>query len=123
LTGTEQVRTLPRFDRTTMNDSLPPKPKRHWNQFSLRTLLVFVLVLSVPLGWFAMTMQRARRQREAVEGIRELYGDVSYDCQVHKDGEHSNQPPKLDLRHSAACTSLGGKCAAYSPDILVLLVG
>jgi len=47
-------------------------------QFSLRILLVFVVVLSVPLGWFAMKMQKARKQREVVEAILEVGGRVSY---------------------------------------------
>ena len=36
--------------------------RRWWLRHSLRTLLVFVLVLSILLGWFA---QKARRQRQA----------------------------------------------------------
>jgi len=65
----------------TMNDSANPKFKRHWLQFSLRTLLVFMLLLSLPLGWFAMKMQRASRQREAVEAILKVGGTAWYDCQ------------------------------------------
>ena len=45
------------------------KPKGRLVRFSLRTLFVFVVLLSVPLGWFAWEMQRARRQREAVERV------------------------------------------------------
>jgi len=63
----------------TMNDSRPPKPKRCWYQFSLRMLLVFVLLLSVPLGWLAMKMQRARKQKEAMEMIVGMRGELWYE--------------------------------------------
>jgi len=69
-----------------MNDSRPPKPKRRWFQFSLRTLLVFVLLVSVPLGWFAMKMQRARQQKEAVEVILKVGGEVRYDYEFDETG-------------------------------------
>jgi len=48
-------------------------------QFSLRSLLAFMLLLSVPLGWLAWKMQRAKRQREAVEGILKAGGRIGYD--------------------------------------------
>ena len=32
----------------TLNDSHRPKPKLRWYQFSLRTLLVFVFLVSLP---------------------------------------------------------------------------
>ena len=69
-----------------MNDSDTPKPKRRWYQFRMRTLLVFVLLLSVPLSWFAWKLQKARRQREAVEAIVEAGGYVYYDFQIDETG-------------------------------------
>jgi len=62
-----------------MNDSHLPRPKRRWYQFSLRTLLVFVLVLSVPLAWLAMKMQKARKEREAEKAILKAGGVIFYD--------------------------------------------
>jgi hypothetical protein len=38
-------------------------------QFGVRSLLVFMVAVSVPLGWFAWEMERARRQRELVRQI------------------------------------------------------
>jgi hypothetical protein len=67
-----------------MNCMTAPKPKRHWSRFSLRTLLVFLLVLSLPLGWFALKLHKARRQREAVGAIVEMGGFVYYDYQLEK---------------------------------------
>jgi hypothetical protein len=56
-----------------------PQPKRRFLRFNLRTLLVCVVLLSLPLGWFACRMQQARRQREVVESINKLGGGVRYD--------------------------------------------
>jgi hypothetical protein len=53
-------------------------------QFGVRSLLVFLLAVSVPLGWFAWEMQRARRQREVVEAIVGMGGWVYYDYQLEK---------------------------------------
>jgi hypothetical protein len=55
-----------------------PKRRRRWFQFSLRTLLVFVLLVSIGMSWFAVKMQRARKQKEAVEVIERLGGRVEY---------------------------------------------
>src|SRR5262245_8618466 len=52
-----------------------------WRQFSLRTLLLAMLVLSLCLALFAWRLQRARRQAAAVATIRKLGGAVSYDYQ------------------------------------------
>jgi len=38
-------------------------------QFGLRSLLLFLVTVSVPLGWLAWEMERAKRQREAVEAV------------------------------------------------------
>ena len=51
----------------------PSKPRRRWFQYSLRTLLVLVTVLCV---WLGVTVNRARKQREAVAAIQELGGTV-----------------------------------------------
>jgi hypothetical protein len=56
-------------------------------QFGVRSLLVIVVVLSVPLGWFAWETQRARRQREAVEAIKRADGRVLYDCEFDENGD------------------------------------
>ena len=49
-------------------------PRRRWFQFRLRTLLIAILVLSLPLSWFAARMRKAKRQREAVEAIEKAGG-------------------------------------------------
>ncbi len=57
--------------------------RRRWFQFRLRTLLILVLVLSLPLSWFAVRMERARKQKETAEMIlQEGWGVVLYDWQA-----------------------------------------
>ncbi len=62
--------------------------RRRRFQFGFRSLLVFVVVLSVPLGWFAREMQQARRQRGAVEAIRKegFVILVRYDYELDETG-------------------------------------
>ncbi len=56
-----------------------PRRLRRWFQYSLRTLLLFVLLVSIGMSWFAVKMQQAKKQREAVEVIRRAGGMVIYD--------------------------------------------
>jgi hypothetical protein len=58
-----------------------PKVKLRWYQFSLRTLFVFTTLCAVACSWLAVKMQQARKQREAVEAIQKLGGEVKYDYQ------------------------------------------
>ncbi len=44
------------------------KPRRRWLQFSLRTLLVLMLVTSVPLGRLTYKLKQTREQR-ATDGL------------------------------------------------------
>jgi hypothetical protein len=67
-----------------MRDSSLPKPNRRWYQFSLRTLLVFVLLASLGASWLAVRLHHARRQRDAVIAIRAAGGTVGYDYEVDK---------------------------------------
>ncbi|HEY5314719.1 MAG TPA: hypothetical protein VIK18_19450 [Pirellulales bacterium] len=59
--------------------------RRHWFRFSLRALLLAVLVASLPLGWWVRT---AHRQRQAVGALRELGAWVVYDFE-YDDGLHT----------------------------------
>ena len=56
-----------------------PKPRRRWLQFSLRTLMALVVLLSLPLAWFALKIRKAERQQQAMEAIRKTGGVVVYD--------------------------------------------
>jgi hypothetical protein len=55
-----------------------PRPRRRWLQFSLRTLMLVVLMVSVPLGWFGMKVRVAEREDAAVDAIQALGGGISY---------------------------------------------
>ena len=62
----------------------PPKLKRRWYQFSLKTLLIVISVMCVGFAWIGWRMQRARTNRnepveEAVASIQESGGNVQRD--------------------------------------------
>lgn len=63
------------------------KPRLRWYQYSLRTLLVSVAIFACLCSWFAIKMQRAQRQQEAVKAIRKAGGIVHYQLNTFdKDG-------------------------------------
>ena len=61
----------------------PPKGKRRWFQFSLRTLLVVVLLAGVGAR---QLVTKAHRQKAAVETILRDGGTVHYDYQRVEGG-------------------------------------
>lgn len=57
-----------------------PRGRRRLLQFSLRTVLVVQLVACIGMSWPALRMQRAWRQKEAVQALQKLdFCDVTYD--------------------------------------------
>ena len=110
-----------------MDENFPKH--RRWLQFRLRTLLIAVLVLSLPLSWFAVRMEKARRQREAVAAIRRLGGRVHYETMSSAPewardvlGVHSF----LDIAIASPTAAFGdeeAKCLADLPDIKGLQLG
>ena len=77
LQGTLLVAVPPSWYAPGMTEKHPKR--RRWFQFRLRTLLIAIVVLSLPLSWFAMRMKRVRRQRQAVATIERLGGYVQYE--------------------------------------------
>ena len=61
-----------------MNDSDPPKPKRRWYQLSLWTLLLLVclLLITLPVGWFCLERQRERRHQRQLDQISLEVGQI-----------------------------------------------
>jgi hypothetical protein len=57
-------------------------------QYSLRSLVVFMLVASVGMSWFGAKYRAACEQRDAVAAVRALGGYVYYDA--YYDYEHSH---------------------------------
>lgn len=70
-----------------------PKSKRRWYQYSLRTLLIIVTFFAVACSWFAVKLQQARRQREAVETIVKFGGAVRYEYQLAGTIIPPEEPP------------------------------
>jgi Leucine Rich repeat len=58
----------------------PPKRKRRWFQFSLRTLMILTLLVCVGMATWVIPMKnRAERQKAAVAVILKEGGEVDYD--------------------------------------------
>ena len=73
---------------TAMNETR--KPRRRRFQYSLRSLFVLMFLACVGMSWVGVKMQKARKQKEAVEAIKKLGGQVQYDYEVRRPG---NPPP------------------------------
>jgi hypothetical protein len=54
------------------------KRRRRWFQFSLRSLMIFVVLFAIACAWFGAKMEKARWQA-AVDAIRKDRGLVSYE--------------------------------------------
>ena len=65
------------------------KLRRPYLQFSLRTLLLLVLVLGGLLAW---KVNMAKKQKASVAWVREIGGSVLYDYEVDENGNAYNNP-------------------------------
>jgi hypothetical protein len=69
--------------------------RRRWLQVSLRTLLVLLTAICIWLGW---QVERARKQREAINAIAERGGGTSYVWEIEpKDGMGRSTKPACPL--------------------------
>jgi hypothetical protein len=57
----------------------PSAPRRRWPRFRLRTLLLLVVIIAIPLGW---NVNRARDERRVVSELEKLSARILYDYQV-----------------------------------------
>jgi hypothetical protein len=58
------------------------KLNRRRLQYSLRSLLLFVLLANAAMAWFFPRLRAARQQREAVAAIRAVGAEITYDYEV-----------------------------------------
>lgn len=102
--------------------------RRRWFQFSLRTLLLFVLFFSVGMSWLGVRIRRAERQSLAIATINTLGGDVTYDY-VHESYERQILPTRpwpdwvyqcagVDLLHSVVEADLDRYAMDMSDGII-----
>ena len=77
------------------------KPKRRWYQYSLRTLLVLMALVSVAMSWLVARCRRGR-QCAAVQAIQHLGGLVLYDYQVDVGRDPRRRTAAIRLVHALA---------------------
>ena len=65
--------------QTEPPNAAPPKRKRRWFQFSLRTLMIGVVIVAIACGWIGRKIERKHQERDAVEELRKKGATVFYD--------------------------------------------
>lgn len=70
--------TLPGMHMSPTASHTAPANKQRWFQFSLRTLLVSMMVLGGGFAWVGLIVRRAVEQRQAVQAITKSGGHVQY---------------------------------------------
>lgn len=81
------------MDDANPQPTAPPKSRRRWFRFGLRTMMIAVTLFCV---WLGITANRANRQRRAVETIKSHGGYVRYDYEADDNGGlpvHGPTPP------------------------------
>jgi Leucine-rich repeat (LRR) protein len=63
---------------TSMTDSHAAKTNRLWWRYGLRSLLILVLLSSLPFAWYGWRVRKADQHRAAVQAIRDAGGQVSF---------------------------------------------
>jgi Leucine-rich repeat (LRR) protein len=69
----------------------PPKRKRRWFQFSLRTLMIFTALVAVAAGRLGKHIEQKRMEQEAVDAIRKQGGVVLYDYAIRDAAGHNGK--------------------------------
>ncbi len=82
-------------------------------QFSIRWLLIMVVVVAVPCSWLAVEMKAAKEQHDAVEAIMKLGATVRYDWQTDVD-HYYNLLPKAQPPEPPWLRSLLGNDLCWS---------
>ena len=69
------------------------KPKRRWPQFSLRTLLLLTVLISLFFAWIGNILIRVHHQRDIVAKIQSLGGKAYYAYQLAGEHIDAKSPP------------------------------
>jgi len=79
----------------------PTEPKRRWYQYSLRSLLIVMVLLCFLFAWVGTKMRQAEKQKEVVAWVKKNEGDVTYDFELDANGEYipNAKPPGPDWLH------------------------
>ena len=59
----------------------PPKRKRRWYQFSLRSLMIFTLIVAIPCAWLGRKIERKGQEREAAVWLvrrKDFFWQIGY---------------------------------------------
>lgn len=76
-----------------MNESSKiTRPRLLRFRFSLRVLLLFILVLSLPLGWLGRQIIRSRRETAFVARVSKAGGDARFDYNAAVPGFPADEP-------------------------------
>jgi hypothetical protein len=95
-------------DNVAMNEppkAEPPKRKRRWFQFSLRTLLIVVTLLAVPLGWVAWQAKIVRERKELRDKVKSDRGWVYAFGDFGRFGWHPAPKGSVDIPWIRRCLS------------------
>ena len=71
-------------------DAQPPKSARRWFRFSLRSLMLHMVVIAIPMAW---KVNRARNQRAVVAELGKLNSQIMYDYQIVNGRANRNLSP------------------------------
>jgi hypothetical protein len=82
-------------EQSAHRDNRTGKPWQRYLRFSLRGLIVVVLVIGSGLGW---TINRAKAQRDAVAVIERVGGSVKYQWDWMDEGPNSSGKPRWARR-------------------------
>jgi hypothetical protein len=70
-----------------------PKHRLRWYQFTIRSLLVLMVLVAVAGSWFAWKKQQVERERAAVDRVKEMRGWAIYDWEWESGGKLDAHPP------------------------------
>ena len=78
--------------------TVAPKMKLRWYQYSLRSLMLLMLLSCLAMSWVATKIKQGQQQKAAVEEIEKLGGQVTYDYEQDSAGATSEPPGPAWLR-------------------------